>query len=338
MDDGVRSEQARIVAAAPLPMLLVDLATRRIEQVSDGLVGLAGAAREELIGADATQYLTGGQSPALSLLASGQIDGYEATRMLRYPDGRDAQVHVWAHSFGLERPPVSAVFVIDEGSGLPAPGWTDTAEGATVLGSVDGEWHVDRVSPEIHLLLGYEPSAVIGTPFLGAVHPGDVADLLTGLGHAERSGETVILRLRLRKGDGAWCWCRAWAAPLADTAAFAFMLSTGEDEPVAPDVAAQLNERLARIAYEVHAATALTTNAALPPTSTLPGLAELTSREWQVMTAVQSGSRAGDIAQTLNLAPSTVRNHLTAVYRKLGVGSQVELLAALNRHRRPGSS
>src|SRR4051812_35012568 len=106
--------QRSAVALAPLPMLLVELASRHILEVSDALVDIAGAERAELLGVDATRYLTGGPSPALPLLATGQIDGYEATRWLHYPDGRDAEVHVWAHTFDDEQPPRTAVFVIDE--------------------------------------------------------------------------------------------------------------------------------------------------------------------------------------------------------------------------------
>jgi PAS domain S-box-containing protein len=293
-----------------------------------------------MVGTDAIQYLIGGPSPALPLLVSGQIDGYETTRWLRYPDGRDARVHVWVHSFGVEHPPLSAVFVIDEVEGLGRPQWSVPTSAVTVLGSVDAEWHVERVSPDVRAMLGYAPDELTGAPFLGAVHPGDVADLLTGLGHAGRTGETVILRLRLRTADGNWCWCRAWVAPFEGTTGFAFMLSPVVEGAVGADTAQQLNERLSRIAYEVNAATAIATTAALPPVDTLPGLAQLTSREWEVVTALQAGSRAADVAGLLNLAPSTVRNHLVAVYRKVGVSSQVELLAALNRQGRrpPGPS
>jgi len=66
----------------------------------------------------------------------------------------------------------------------------------------------------------------------------------------------------------------------------------------------------------------------------MPGLAKLSSREWQVLSALRNGSHAGDIARQLNLAPSTVRNHLASMYRKLGVRSQVALLAAVQGRNR----
>ena len=52
-------------------------------------------------------------------------------------------------------------------------------------------------------------------------------------------------------------------------------------------------------------------------------------RQWEILTRLVRGQRVQEIADALYLSPSTVRNHLTAIYRKFGVHSQAELLAAL---------
>ena len=67
----------------------------------------------------------------------------------------------------------------------------------------------------------------------------------------------------------------------------------------------------------------------VPALAALPELATLTSREWEVAGALAQGSRVTTIAQQLHVSPGTVRNHLSAVYRKLDVGSQAELLERL---------
>jgi len=58
-------------------------------------------------------------------------------------------------------------------------------------------------------------------------------------------------------------------------------------------------------------------------------LATLTSREWEVVGALAEGARVATIARQLHVSASTVRNHLSSVYRKLDVGSQAELLELL---------
>jgi len=330
--DLVADAERLSVVGAPVPMLLLDLPTRRILEVSDALLEAVGTTRSEVVGMDATGYLVGGPNPALALLVSGQIEGFETRRDVRYPDGRIERVHIWAHAFDDERPPRHAVFVLDELTGDNAAQWSMSAPGVTVLGTVDSEWRVDRVSSDIQALLGYPPESVRGRAFLAAVHPGDLADLLAGLAHTDRSGESVVERIRLRTAAGGWQWCRVWIASLGEPTSFAFMLRGVGGESVQPDLAHQLHERLSRIAFELDAATALT-SAAAQPAEALPRLVELTSRELQVVTALQRGARGADVAKALNLAPSTVRNHLASAYRKLGVSSQVELLAALHRGR-----
>ena len=53
----------------------------------------------------------------------------------------------------------------------------------------------------------------------------------------------------------------------------------------------------------------------------------LTPREREIVSALSTGQRVGAIAGRLGVSEHTVRNHLKAVYRKLDVHSQVELLS-----------
>lgn len=53
----------------------------------------------------------------------------------------------------------------------------------------------------------------------------------------------------------------------------------------------------------------------------------LTPREREIVSALSAGQRVGAIAGRLGVSEHTVRNHLKAVYRKLDVHSQVELLS-----------
>ena len=86
---------------------------------------------------------------------------------------------------------------------------------------------------------------------------------------------------------------------------------------------------LARITHETRAAGLAQPSVGAPVLADLPELATLTSREWEVVCALAEGSRVTTIARQLHVRPGAVRNHLSALYRKLDVGSQAELLERL---------
>ncbi|WP_420474553.1 response regulator [Noviherbaspirillum sp. ST9] len=69
-------------------------------------------------------------------------------------------------------------------------------------------------------------------------------------------------------------------------------------------------------------------------------IAGLTEREREIvaMTARNAGASAKDIAQSLHISDSTLRNHLTSIYSKLGVANRLELFAYAHRHGLDGSS
>jgi NarL family two-component system response regulator LiaR len=60
---------------------------------------------------------------------------------------------------------------------------------------------------------------------------------------------------------------------------------------------------------------------------------ELTDREWEVLDLLCSGASTEAIAGTLVLSTETVRSHLKRIYRKLGVRSRAEAVAAAARLR-----
>lgn len=57
-------------------------------------------------------------------------------------------------------------------------------------------------------------------------------------------------------------------------------------------------------------------------------LADLSAREREIALLLIDGGCAKTISRTLAISPGTVRNHIKTVYRKLGIHSQVELMAA----------
>ena len=74
--------------------------------------------------------------------------------------------------------------------------------------------------------------------------------------------------------------------------------------------------------------------AAFPTALRVPELSSLTAREYEIVLRLAFGDRVRSIAGDLHLSQSTVRNHLTTVFRKFNVSSQNELLTRL----RPASA
>jgi DNA-binding NarL/FixJ family response regulator len=55
-----------------------------------------------------------------------------------------------------------------------------------------------------------------------------------------------------------------------------------------------------------------------------PGLAELTSREREVLSLIATGANNREIAQTLYISEGTVRNHVTSILARLGLRDRTQ--------------
>ena len=64
-----------------------------------------------------------------------------------------------------------------------------------------------------------------------------------------------------------------------------------------------------------------------------PPIDELTERQRQILTAMVDGRTDADIAAALKLSANSVRDHITAIYNKLGADNRAEAVAiALRKH------
>jgi len=59
--------------------------------------------------------------------------------------------------------------------------------------------------------------------------------------------------------------------------------------------------------------------------------AELTAREWEVVTLLRQGLATRTVAELLGISAVTVRRHLSTVQHKVGAGSRTELVTMLAR-------
>jgi two-component system, NarL family, nitrate/nitrite response regulator NarL len=62
------------------------------------------------------------------------------------------------------------------------------------------------------------------------------------------------------------------------------------------------------------------------------GAAGLTSREIEIISAIQSGNSNREIAARLSISEETVKRHLSNIFGKLGVSSRLELALLATRH------
>ncbi len=86
-----------------------------------------------------------------------------------------------------------------------------------------------------------------------------------------------------------------------------------------------LETTLARVRHEIETVPAPRT----PSVASDESLRSLSARERQVLDALLQGRRVSDVALDMGIAANTVRNHVKAIFRKVGVRSQTELLVRL---------
>jgi DNA-binding CsgD family transcriptional regulator len=167
---------------------------------------------------------------------------------------------------------------------------------------------IEYVSANASEVGGWMPSQIAGRNGLELIHPEDqllVAEMLERLkanpAPAEGAIELESLSLRAKGIGGEWIHVNARAANLlADPAVTGIIV--------------------------MFAAVGDPLNLAFGDLS-----AKLTPREREVVRMVTDGYRVATIARELGLAASTVRNHLSAIFHKLGVANQSQLVERLAR-------
>jgi PAS domain S-box-containing protein len=205
---------------------------------------------------------------------------------------------------------------------------------SATLCTLDHQARFSEISSDACELLGWDVEAYRGTAMQSAVHPDDQALLMLAFGRssAERRGAAISLRIRTR--DGAWKPARCHVSPLCGHtpprfAVAIWLLETENDAELDTERVSRLEEHLWRIGVELKAAGI----ADVPILGELnwsdPAIRDLSARQLEILRRLARGERVAVIAESLYLSQSTVRNHLVAIYRKLGVHSQPELLARL---------
>jgi DNA-binding CsgD family transcriptional regulator/PAS domain-containing protein len=340
-----------LVRSSDVPLAAVELPSGRVLAVNTMLAEALGSTVGELTGSSSLQWLSADDRQAARLgfqaLADGDLTGYQAIRRLASPRDTDQAFSVWVSTVevggarvGLASAVPSAPYdnqfrALPPVSQVPEPG-------NVVLGTVDGNWRIDRVSQDVTALLGLTPEQAAGQPVLAVVHPSDLPAFLAAVEHARRGQRAVRVTLRLGAKPRDWVEVAVVLATIApgDPPPLAFALirdDAAADSPGPSDSTRemQLEAHMLRIADELHAAGLIPRLQQLPALTDEPRLGKLTSREWAVLTRLVDGQRIPAIAASLYVSQSTVRNHLSSIYAKLGVHSQVDLIRLIRRGTRP---
>lgn len=347
----VDEDLRRAITSSELPVGLIDLDSLNLLALSNLAASMMGGTHEDLVGSSVLEVTEEPEATreALEVMARGTVDAYEAHRRIRRQDGSVALVRLWVRDLGAQGyPGLALLFVVPVDDAHGEREFARIApEGPEVtVGTADETGAVDRLSPEIRDLLGYSRPDLEGAPLIDSVHPDDARRFSDAVRRSlfDRCG--VGVTVRLSNQEQGWDDVRMVLSPSDSPASDRLGFSITDDvRTLAPPTDAgarssasmiEIDRGLGRIANEIQALRLAVGVAELPAGDIVPELADLSSRQWETVTRLLAGQRPPAIAEAMFVSQSTVRNHLSAVFRKLGVHSQQELIDRL-RPRTDGS-
>jgi PAS domain S-box-containing protein len=335
------AELREVLHRSTLPIATFDLDDKRIVDANAAAreaIGIPPGGRlpqslDEVIDPTQRQYSV----DALHALAEGAIVAFESRRSLVCADGTRFDARIWVRSLHKLRVHAALIVFVRFGSDdaqdisgqLPAARLQFS--GPVVVGELDLEMRLVHCSPDIRELLGEPADGLLGRPLVERIHPDDVATFLLGLGRALADAQGAAMHTRLLTANGEYAGVRLVVTPTdGATGTRLAVVLTPEAHLSADDArVGELERHLWRIGLEVQASGVVTGIQRVPDPSQVPGLAELSPRQWDIVTRLLRGERVPEIARAMFVSQSTVRNQLGTIYRKVGVHSQAELLALL---------
>lgn len=182
-------------------------------------------------------------------------------------------------------------------------------------------------------LTGYEAAELDGMPVSKLV-PEELHEYLRIEQAKTREGDARTRLSALRRKDGRAIPVAVAPQWLADTprgepVVISVVIDLAEVHAARPmgALAGSLASELANVASRLQSlsfSASLSDRADTPADH--PALRELSAREKQILALLMQSLRVPAIADRLFISQSTVRNHLKAIYRKVGVASQRELV------------
>jgi DNA-binding CsgD family transcriptional regulator/PAS domain-containing protein len=205
---------------------------------------------------------------------------------------------------------------------------TPLPEGAYSRAVVDADWRLRYIEPPLEAL-GAERDITAGISVLPSVNPADIPSLLTNadLVRSGRADRTVVrARYRVRSPERGHLPTETEITRDAGLPEGWLILTNrmlGTDSP--DSTPARLRAIAAAALTEDDGALTGSRDANVVAHA-ISEAHDLTPREAQILALIIDGSRVTTIARTLLLSDGTVRNYLSAIFRKVGVRNQAELI------------
>jgi DNA-binding CsgD family transcriptional regulator/PAS domain-containing protein len=328
------------IRTSPLAIGLVQLSTTRFVEMSTSAAELLKTTPERGSGLD---YLSVTDRPReavqlFRLVRERVLDGIKGRRRFERPDGSTVELQLTGWAIRSVTGPDLALWLASEGalSEHPAPG-VDRIDRAISAGAefdraeiiIDDHWRIADITSEGGAVLGRPRADVVSASIFDLTHVDDLAALLFAFARAT-TDPSADVRIRLRRQDGSWRTLLAVVTMLESEGTLPFSLvAMPVADPEGPDTAgaSQLAGHLRRIASQIETAGVLAPLIETAAALGAPATAALSPRQWEIASRLIQGQRVATIAKEMYLSQSTVRNHLSAIFQKFGVHSQLDLLA-----------
>jgi DNA-binding CsgD family transcriptional regulator len=330
-------DTAEYIASASIAMGVLDTRSLTVTAANTAFADLLGRDLDVTVGLRLDDYLEGDRlatsKTVVDALRRGWMDSCEGEAEFLLGDGTVASTFTWSIPLGTE-PPHDALLMgaaavrTERPTGFEAHRVDPTM---IVLGALDHDWSFTDLSVEAVDRLGW-PSGREGRVWVqDIVHPSDTPVVLALLGRVAVEKDATTIYVRVRGPDGEWLPACISVSALYNEAPPRFgiaMTFLAEDRGRHPERVDDLDEELRQLTADARARLA---DVVSDPAA--PAVSGLTGRQSEIVRRLLDGQRVQGIARDLCLSPSTVRNHLSASYQKLGVTSQNELIEKLRARR-----
>lgn len=338
-------------AHSPMALLVVDLDSLEITRVNDRLSDTVGVPAHELVGRSlAGPDVSDAHADALKLLRdvkSGAIEGYQIVQRVPRFGGGSTMMEFGARAVPDAHGAPRYLLV----EGFPVLGVSGTPEMSVFLEAlvdvlrhsqdvfllVDADARIRVAAGPVEETLGFAPEALAVRALLTLVHDDDLEVVTRLLDRAASpAGTGRPDTFRMLTASGRWLSVRAHFVHFPEAPGVAVGLLSEAQPGVRPTGTDTLVERVRRLEADLARVAEISMAAGAPiahsahATQAAAYLERLSTRESEIVLGLLRGQRVTTIAKRLFVSPSTVRNHLSRIFRKLDVHSQAELLEILS--------